>query len=118
MGKDERKRGKIEVVRDVLVILTCLIIICVVLVGGFLAMRYGPQVYKTVSTAYGVINDFSTKLSGAESGLKEFISTGGTGSDLISAGDKSALCKDLLAAKSAFTTGDLDTTNNKLDMYL
>ncbi len=116
MGKDEkRKRGKIEVVRDVLVILTCLIIIGVVLVGGFLAMRYGPQIYRTVSTAYGVVNGFTEKLSSAESGLKEFISTGGTGSDAISTTDKSALCKDLLDAKSYLAEGDLAAANKKLD---
>ncbi len=108
MGKDGG-RSKLEVIRDILVILTCLIVIVSIAAVGMLALRYGPPVYKTVSTVYGALNDLSTKLAPAGQTLNEFISTGsGTASS-------SDLCKYLLDAQTAFTSGDSLTASKKLD---
>ncbi len=109
MGKDDRKRGKLEVVRDILVILTCLLIIVSIAAVGMLALKYGPPVYKTVSTVYGAFNDLSTKLAPVGQGLSEFISTG---SGTVSTSD---LCGDLLDAQNAFTSGDGATASSKLN---
>lgn len=102
MGK-EGGRGKLEVIRDVLVIVVCLVILVTFIVGGFLVLRYGPQVYNVVSGAYGTLSG----LTGASSGVdtKQFISTD----------TNIQLCNDLLAAQNAFTTGDSATASEKLD---
>ncbi len=108
MGKDDG-RGKLEVIRDVLVIIVCLVILASVFVGGFLAMRYGPQVYKVVSSAYGVVSDLTSTVSNLGGSAKEFISTGSN-----NAASNPDLCSDLLAAQNAFTSGDAATASAKL----
>ena len=102
MGK-EGGRGKLEVISDVLVILVCLVFLVAFIVGGFLVLRYGPQVYKIASGAYGTISGLTG--TGGGSDTKQFISTG-TNTDL---------CSDLLAAQNAFTSGDSATASKKLD---